>query len=582
MPIDAITALSFAIQSNPGVYAFLLGSGISRAAGIPTGWEITLDLIGKVAASEGEPPTNPELWYREKFGTEPDYSVLLNELGKTASERQAILRQYFEPTEEDREAGRKVPTAAHKAIAALVAKGFVRVIITTNFDRLLEQALDAEGVTATVVSSADAAEGATPLAHTRCIVIKLHGDYLDTRIKNTSEELSTYDSRLSALLDRVFDEFGLVVCGWSAAWDTALIGAIERIRGRRYTTFWAARGAMVEAAQRLAQLRLAVQISIGDADSFFKSLRDRVLSIEQFNSEHPLTTVAAVASLKRFLQDPSRRIDLHDLVIGEARLVREQTESLPIPAGTLTPTIIFERLQKYEAIAERPILFFSTLVSFAEGMHWSLILEALRWFTSPALPQTVQPAYRRARLHPGVLISYAMAVAAVHMGKPEVLRLLFVELKVRDDESQREASAVRYRLPWNIVEHNLAQTLPGYDRHLAPMADRYFDVLKPLLANMFPTEAEFSAAFHVVEILASLSHLDQRYQPGVHEPWTCAGHFLYHERGESTLDMLKLEAEGDYTGSIIGRSRLFASEDRFKIVYARFAEIMGQYRAHAW
>jgi len=46
---DLIIQLSFLIYSNPGVYALLLGSGISRSAGIPTGNEITLDLANKLS-----------------------------------------------------------------------------------------------------------------------------------------------------------------------------------------------------------------------------------------------------------------------------------------------------------------------------------------------------------------------------------------------------------------------------------------------------------------------------------------------------------------------------------------------------
>ena len=52
--IDPILSLAFSIQSNRGVYALLLGSGVSRAAEIPTGWEITLDLVRKLARSCGE------------------------------------------------------------------------------------------------------------------------------------------------------------------------------------------------------------------------------------------------------------------------------------------------------------------------------------------------------------------------------------------------------------------------------------------------------------------------------------------------------------------------------------------------
>ena len=36
-----------------------------------------------------------------------------------------------------------------------------------------------------------------PLVHQRCCVVKLHGDYLDTRIKNTPEELAAYDPELA-------------------------------------------------------------------------------------------------------------------------------------------------------------------------------------------------------------------------------------------------------------------------------------------------------------------------------------------------------------------------------------------------
>jgi hypothetical protein len=70
----------------------------------------------------------------------------------------------------------------------------------------------------------------------KCTIIKVHGDYLDTRIKNTPDELASYEPALDRVLDRVFDEFGLIICGWSAEWDTALGSAIERCPNRRFTT----------------------------------------------------------------------------------------------------------------------------------------------------------------------------------------------------------------------------------------------------------------------------------------------------------------------------------------------------------
>ena len=154
--IDPINSLSFSLHSNPGVYAVLFGSGVSRSAKIPTGWEVTLDLIRKLAELNGEKcDTTPEEWYLNKYSREPDYSEILADIAKTPAERQQVLRSYWEPTEQENEEGVKQPTKAHRAIASLVSQGFIKVIVTTNFDRLMELALADEGITPTVLSTPD-------------------------------------------------------------------------------------------------------------------------------------------------------------------------------------------------------------------------------------------------------------------------------------------------------------------------------------------------------------------------------------------------------------------------------------------
>jgi NAD-dependent SIR2 family protein deacetylase len=248
--------LAMSMHTNPGVYALLIGSGVSKAAGISTVREIVLDLIRKVAHMEREKPTSDlETWYQNSFGEAPDYSKLLDRLTTTSAERMALLRSYFEPTEEEREQGLKIPTSTHQAIATLAKHGYVRMILTTNFDRLIEMALEEAGIFPDVISSDDGLKGAMPYVHSRCVVVKLHGDYRDTRIKNTAEELANYSQELNKFLDRIFDEFGLLVCGWSGAWDTALRNAILRSPTRRFTTFWLAKGEQIEEAKSIIQQR---------------------------------------------------------------------------------------------------------------------------------------------------------------------------------------------------------------------------------------------------------------------------------------------------------------------------------------
>ena len=80
--IDPVLLLAYTLHTSPGVYAVLLGSGVSSAAGVPTGWAITLDLVRKLAHLEGDNAgVEPEAWYRGRFGAAPGYSDLLHRLG---------------------------------------------------------------------------------------------------------------------------------------------------------------------------------------------------------------------------------------------------------------------------------------------------------------------------------------------------------------------------------------------------------------------------------------------------------------------------------------------------------------------
>ena len=79
--IDPTVRISLALDANKGAYAVLLGSGVSAAAGIPTGWQIVTDLVTKMASLEGaDVAGDPIDWYKQRYGVEPDYSGLLNSI----------------------------------------------------------------------------------------------------------------------------------------------------------------------------------------------------------------------------------------------------------------------------------------------------------------------------------------------------------------------------------------------------------------------------------------------------------------------------------------------------------------------
>lgn len=505
--LDPINSLAFSVQSNKGVYAVLLGSGVSRAAGIPTGWEITLELVRKVAALQGEVcEPDPAAWYVGKTGRQPDYSELLDLVARTPAERQQLLRQYWEPTEKEREDGLKLPTRAHHAIAGLVKAGYVRVILTTNFDRLTELALQEAGVQPAVLSTAGHIQGAVPLTHAACTVIKVHGDYLDTRMLNTPAELAGYPAELDALLDRVFDEYGLIVCGWSAEWDVALRAAISRAPARRFNTYWASRGNPSAAAADLIARRAGQMVPIADADGFFVQAAEQVQSLEDFARPHPLSTATAVASLKRYLSEPRFAIQLSDLVHREVdrALAVFAGPEFQVNAGPVEGVDIERRVRGYEAATE-------TLMRMAYvAGYWSADAQLRPW--CEALGRL---AYRRTgngivlwlelQSYPATLVLYAFALGAVANGRYSSLNTVLAVQVLREHRDTKPLIDVAP--PWALFQRGMQpmQALPGMANRYAPLNDRLAEVMKPVPEGRLPSAEAFDSDFDTVEILLALN-----------------------------------------------------------------------------
>ena len=110
--------------------------------------------------------------------------------------------------------------------------------------------------------------------------------------------LAEYDEPMNRLLDQVFDEYGLIVCGWSADWDTALRAAIERSPNRRYTTFWSAYGEVKGMAQAVCQGAWRRSSPARMRISSFVDLAEKVTSLADVAAQHPAATPIAVATLK--------------------------------------------------------------------------------------------------------------------------------------------------------------------------------------------------------------------------------------------------------------------------------------------
>jgi NAD-dependent SIR2 family protein deacetylase len=316
MGIERLTTLAFSMYSNKGAYALLLGAGISRSARIPSGWDVENELIEQLAATQGIKNVEDwHQWYKDKYGYSATYSSLLKELVKEPTERVQLMRGFFEPTDEEKKLGWKEPTKAHEAIAKLAKEGYIRVILTTNFDRLLEHALEAEDIIPQVVCHESDIEKSTPIVHGKTVtIIKINGDYIDCRFRNTTEELDNYPEAMKNYVRRIFEDYGLITCGWSATWDKGLVDIINGSSSSRYNSFFTNVGEAGNVMNTLATSRRGEIMLIKGADDLFTELYEQVTALEQSNTSRRMNYDMMAARVKKYLSSEQYNIDYSDLV----------------------------------------------------------------------------------------------------------------------------------------------------------------------------------------------------------------------------------------------------------------------------
>lgn len=412
---DSLLQLAFSLHNQRGAYALLLGSGISHAAGIPTGWEITEDLIRRVEEPSGAKVDGSwSTYYEEKYKKEPNYSELLEKLARTPSERRAIIEQYIEPTDQDRDNGQKLPTQAHRNIAKLVQQGYIEVIITTNFDRLLEAALNEKGIEPTVVSKASDIDGAGPFQHSSCYILKLHGDYRDKNILNTDDELSKYPRKTNTILNRILNEYGLIVCGWSGDWDHALRNALERRSTRRYPLFWAYRSRLSEKAEAVTKTQSAATINILGADEFFTELSEKVEGLERSRQRNPLDIDILVAQAKKYLTKDEHRISLADLIAKEVERITACLHDPDLcPRMEFSRDAVLRRIERYEAATKGLAKIAGLIGRWGNDAQIEGLTEAIRSIYARADLRSGKETYLKLLQYPALLTYHACVIGLV-------------------------------------------------------------------------------------------------------------------------------------------------------------------------
>ena len=123
----------------------------------------------------------------------------------------------------------KKPGLCHDLLATLVERELTQIILTTNFDSLIEDAIRGNGhcLTPKVATHTDNIVDIL-LTEPGPKVAKLHGDYLFSDIRNTEEETRTLTDNMRNKLRAILAERGLIVIGYSGS-DNSIMSILEQM-----------------------------------------------------------------------------------------------------------------------------------------------------------------------------------------------------------------------------------------------------------------------------------------------------------------------------------------------------------------
>ena len=342
--------------ARPHNFAWFLGAGASRTAGLPTANDVIWDLKRRYYCRE----ENQELSRQDiqnqavrdriqtfmeshgfpSFGNASEYASYFEKIFGASKERQ---RTYLKAILSEDHVTLSV---GNRVFGALLASGLCRAAFTTNFDTVVERAVAEVGGTSLAAFHLEGSHAAVQALNNEeyPLYCKLHGDFRYDSLKNLPEDLATQNEALSQCLVNAANRFGLVVAGYSGR-DESVMDLFRSVLTSQnpypHGLFWTGMKGSVPAAP---------------VSELLQEARTRGIAAEYVEIE---TFDALLLRLWRNLEAKSPEID------AKVRKSRMVAVSIPLPqAGTVNPVIRMNGL---------PVLALPTqclLLSFRQPKDW--------------------------------------------------------------------------------------------------------------------------------------------------------------------------------------------------------------------
>ena len=235
--IDANTFVnSFKIKPDKSV-SFLLGAGASVSSNIPSGGQMVWDFKRTLYCTDNNIRTSlygdlskenvqkeiqsyfdgrggyPELWSPE------EYSFYFEKCYPSRSDREYYIRNKVRDIK---------PSLGYLCMGELIVNGKIDLVSTTNFDDLVQAGVHSinPGFSIKTISSAVNNSVGFALNEGFPNIIKLHGDYLFDKLKNTESELQKLEDKIADIWKTSIRQNGLIVIGYAGN-DNSVMSVLE-------------------------------------------------------------------------------------------------------------------------------------------------------------------------------------------------------------------------------------------------------------------------------------------------------------------------------------------------------------------
>ena len=226
--------------ARPQNFAWFLGAGTSRSAGLPTATDIIWDLKRQYYCREENQNIEqqdiqneavqariqsfmdarglPEQW------ADDEYATYFEKIFGTGKERQ---RRYFSSILSEEKVSLSV---GNRVLGAFIASGLSRVVFTTNFDSVVEKSVAYVGAKSIAAFHLEGSHAANEALNNEefPIYCKLHGDFRYDNIKNLPADLVQQNEKLGACLLNAGNRFGFVVAGYSGR-DASIMKLLHNV-----------------------------------------------------------------------------------------------------------------------------------------------------------------------------------------------------------------------------------------------------------------------------------------------------------------------------------------------------------------